>query len=112
MNLKRWVGISLLAAGIVLVSLAHYINERVAVGREEVTEGQEKIDQGLGLFSFTPLTEEIGRSLAAPQQNEVNEGRAEVNDYADKASWIHLSGVIILLLGAVLVILSFVKIKY
>ena len=107
---KFWLlGALVLAAGLALVFTARYINQRVNAGREEVAEGQEQIDQSTELFSMTPFTDPVGKALSAPEQNEVNQGQAEVNYYAQVASKYSKWAIIILIVGAVLVALGFIR---
>ena len=106
----RVVGFLLLALGCAGLLTANYINGRVSAGKEEINEGQERLDSNTEIFSFTPLTEEIGKSLVAPEQNEINEGRREAAHYEGVSTKLHTWGIVLLIAGGIVVVLSYKRI--
>ncbi|MEI6531762.1 MAG: hypothetical protein WCN87_02960 [Chlamydiota bacterium] len=111
MHIIRWIGVVLMAAGITLFFVSDHIGELVDKGAYQVQEGQDKINNGTALFSLNPLTEGIGRELVAPEQAQVNQGKAKVEHYATVEEKVHKSGVILAVIGAILIALSFLRFK-
>lgn len=108
-TVMRYLGLIVLLGGISMLFIASYIRTQAGMGQERVTEGQEKIDRSTQLFSFTPLTEEIGSALAAPAENEVQRGQNEVVHYQGIAAQVHTGGIIAIILGFGLGLLSFLR---
>lgn len=94
-----------------MLFIASYIRAQAGKGEERVAQGQEKIDRSTQFFSFTPLTEEIGSALTAPAENEVQKGENEVVYYQGVAVQVRKMGIIAIILGILISLLSFFRKK-
>jgi hypothetical protein len=109
MNIKRVGGIILLVCGIGLLFFSHHISERVAEGRVEIAEGQKKVDTADSLFSLNPYSKQVGKEVTGSGQKKINEGSKEADEYSVLAGRLQIAGVISLVLGAGLFLISFRK---
>jgi hypothetical protein len=104
MGWKRIVGIIIILCGFGLIGLSMYITEEVQKGKVQVSEAQRKVDRGTGLFSLSPITEEIGKGITGDAQSKINEGIRMIGEYEDVARWSMIGGIACLVLGTGVVI--------
>jgi hypothetical protein len=108
MNGRRISGIIILIIGIVMYFFSNYITDQVNEGKKKVSNAQKKVNQGNSLFSLNPYTKEIGKAATNPAQQEINEGEQQISEYEQIAHWLYVGGVVVVILGAGIFVISFV----
>jgi hypothetical protein len=109
MNKKRILGIILLVVGFAMYLFSNYIEGQVTEGRKKISSAQKTVDQSNSLFSHNPYSEEIGKGITGSAQKKINEGKNEANTYEQMATWLHVGGAILIVVGAGIFIMSFMK---
>lgn len=107
----RIFGFLILISGIALMLISNYINTRVVEGRGQVESAQKQVDQSSSLFSLHPATKEIGKGFTGSAQEKINAGQQEVGYYANLANWLWILGIILIVIGAVIVLITFIRRK-
>jgi hypothetical protein len=107
MKVQRILGILLVVAGIVLLGVSNYIKKQVAEGRIEIAAGQKKVDSARSVFSLSPATEPVGKMITSGGQKRIDEGTATANYYERMAGNLQIGGIIAMVAGALLFILSY-----
>ena len=109
MNIRRVSGIILLIIGIVMYFFANYIADQVTAGKEQISSAQSKVDAGNTLFSLNPYSKQIGKAVVTdPAQQQINEGKQQVSQYDQISHWLHTGGIVVMIIGAGLIIISFI----
>ncbi|MCF7806060.1 MAG: hypothetical protein K9M07_03095 [Simkaniaceae bacterium] len=109
MDLKKIIGIILAVLGISLIFISGYIRGRVEEGKQEISSGQQTVDQTNKLFSITGPTKVVGDELTGSAQQEIDEGRSQVAHYERMASQLQIGGIILIIAGAGLFVYGFMK---
>lgn len=104
---KRITGIVLLIVGIITYLLSDYIAQEVALGKEKIANAQKQVDTGNSLFSQSPYTEDAGKILTDRAQGKIDAGQAEVDKYEKISKTLHVGGIILAIVGAGFLIVSF-----
>lgn len=100
MNLKRIIAILVLISGIALLLTSNHIKNRVASGRQEISSAQQQVDQTNQLFSLTPpVAQEFGKGFTQSAQGQINQGTLEADQYAQRAHWLQIGGIALIILG-------------
>jgi hypothetical protein len=108
MKTLRIVGILILIAGIAAILFSNYITAQVRTGKLKISEGEKKVSQGKQLFSMSPATQEVGGMLSKSADQKIAEGKQQVGYYEQLASNLQVGGIIGCIIGAGLVLYSFV----
>ncbi len=103
----RIVGILVVIAGIGCIFFSNYITTQVNEGKIKIEKGQQKIDQSSGLFSSNPYTKPLGKGITSSGQKKIDEGKQQVSYYEGLAATLKTSGIVGIIVGAGLVIVSF-----
>ncbi len=97
---NRWAGICVCIAGAGLILTANYINQRVAEGKEQIREGEQKVSAGKILFSLTPYTKEIGqKAIFDSADSKIQAGKEEIAQYKGGAKQLQVGGVLLIVAG-------------
>ena len=107
-NCGRILGILILIAGIASILFSNYITEQVLQGKAKVKQGEKAVSQGNQLFSLNPLTKSVGQNLTNPMQKKINEGKETIAHYEQLAQTLKVGGIVGIVVGAGLIIVSFV----
>jgi hypothetical protein len=83
-----------------------YITKKVEEGKMQIHHAQKRVDQGSSLFSLTPLSKDVGDTLADPMQKKIDEGNLEVEKYEGIARLVTIGGIVCILLSVGALILS------
>lgn len=94
MNVKRAIGILLLALGIISIFLASYVAAQVS---SESAAAQAKIAKGKSLFQGNPYSEMVGGIVAGSAENKVS---AEVAKYNQIVMIMRVGGIFLAVVGA------------
>ncbi len=100
MNLKKIIAIVVLIGGISLILISNYIKNRVATGRQEISGAQQQVNQRNQLFTVAPpAAQVIGRGFNNSAQSRINQGTQEADMYAQRAHWLQIGGIVLIILG-------------
>ena len=94
MNIRRAIGIFLLAIGIIAIFLASYVADQVAV---ESAKAQKKIAKGKQIFSGNPFSEAIGGAVVGSAEGKV---ASEVAKYNQIVLLMRVGGIFVAVIGA------------
>jgi len=111
MRLMRILGFVILIAGIAALLFASYINSRIGQGKAEIENAQKKVKQAEGILSINPVTKELGKEISGGAQKKIDEGKDLVAKYEKIAGLLHTGGIVMTILGAGIVIVSFLRKK-
>lgn len=107
MKIARILGILILIAGVASIFFSNYITEQVIQGKAKVQQGEKAVQQGNKLFSLNPVTKAVGENLTNPIQKKINEGKETIAHYEQLAQTLKTGGIIGIIVGAGLIIISF-----
>lgn len=99
MNAGKVLAILIALAGIVSIGTSRYIMTQVEQGKLEIASGQSKVDSANSLFSLNPLTEKYGKTFTESGQNRINQGKLDVERYSEMARWLKIGGIVLLVVG-------------
>ncbi len=105
-NPKAIFGIVLIVVGAILLFFSNYIADQVMAGKLQIQRGQQTVDTTNSLFSASPTTKPIGQALTSSGQRRIDAGRAEVSKYESLARTFQIAGVVFIVAGIGLLILS------
>ncbi len=103
MKTKRILGIIIAIGGVVLILFSRYITSQVEEGQGRVSSAQRSVDQGNTLFSVTPESKAIGKSITGSAQSKINAGQEEISAYEQLARWLMIGGIGVIILGVVVI---------
>ena len=105
---KMFSGIIISIFGIVLLIASFIIKSQVSSGRERISEAKSNVQTSQKLFSLTPVTKEFGKGLTGSAERQIREGSAKADTYDTIALWFQIGGGVFIVIGAGLVVMSFV----
>jgi hypothetical protein len=108
MKMLRIIGILILVAGIAAILFSNYITTQVKEGKLKITQGEQKVNKGKQLFSLSPATKEVGGALTQSADKKIQEGKEQVGYYEQLASELQIGGIIGCIVGAGLILFSFI----
>ena len=111
MRLMRILGFVILIAGIAAILFANYINSQIGEGKTKIKKAQKNVKQAEGLFSLNPVTKELGKGISDEAQKKIDEGKEAVAKYEKIADLLQTGGIVMTILGAGIVIVSFLRKK-
>lgn len=111
MNIKRIIGIVSIIVGIVLLMVSRQIDQKLDEARDEIGGAKKKVSTGKKLFSLNPVSKEIGDGLAKGVDKKISDAEATVAHYEKVSMFCHVSGIVLVIVGAGIVFLSWKKKK-
>lgn len=109
--MKRILGVVLILGGVALMLFSNYILNQVAEGKEKISNAETQVQRGNSLFSMNPVAKEVGKGLTNGVQKKIDAGKQQVGYYEELAGKMRMGGIGAIVLGLVLVLLSFQKKK-
>lgn len=107
MNIRKILGILLFLGGLGMLGASFYINTQVIQGKQQIAEGQRKVDRAKTPFSLTPITQPIGGALTKSGQGKIDNGQQQVDYYEMLAAQLQMGGIIAAIAGLGLFIFGF-----
>lgn len=104
---RRITSIVLLILGIAMFIFGSYISGQVAQGEKKIANAQQNVNQVRKLTKASPYTKGLGKVATQPVQQKINEGKQTASQYKKVATWLHIGGSVLFILGVVLLIFSF-----
>lgn len=112
MKSLRILGALVLLLGIGMVGTSQYIQIQVLGGRAEISRGEKKVEQGRALFGVTPATKQVGDTVFFNSADKkIAAGKEQADHYEKLANQLQTGGIIAIIVGAGLILWSFVKKK-
>lgn len=102
-------GLAALVIGIAMLFISQSIYRQVLEGKEKIFQAQQRVDQGNSLFSLNPYAHELGKEITGSAQNQINEGQKKVQFYEQVASMTYVGGIIVIVIGLGVIVLSFIQ---
>lgn len=99
MNAKQIIGLFLFALGLGMLFGSHYIAQQVLEGKAKIASAQSKVDTSNKLFSVTPVTKPVGKTLTGSAQSQIDAGRGEVSYYEQVVQWLQIGGAAFVVIG-------------
>ncbi len=107
--IRRILGIVFAVGGIIMLLFSNYIYEQIGEGNRKISRAQKQVDTGNAFLSLTPESKKIGEHLTGPIQQKIDDGRATVEEYEVLAERLHIGGIVLIIVGAGLFIISFIN---
>ncbi len=107
----RVLGVLVVILGGSLFYFSNYIAEQVEEGKQQVVEGQKKVDTVRNFSALSPYTKDLGGMVADSGQKKIDAGKQDIHKYSQLANQLHLGGVIVVITGFCLIGLSFIPKK-
>ena len=104
MNFKQGIGILAIVLGIALLIFVFYGKGKLNEGREQIASGKKQVKQTQQLFSFTPITKQVGQGLTSGAQDQIAAGELTIEQYEALFKWCEIGGIVLLVVGAALVL--------
>lgn len=111
MNIRRALGILVLIGGIVLIFISNYIKGQVEEGNLKISSAEQKVQQGNKLFSYNPLSQQVGKQITGSAQKKINAGKEQVSYYTQLADNLQIGGIVLIVLGIIIVVIPRKKSK-
>lgn len=101
-----------LLLGIVMIGASKYIQGEVLEGRRQISSGEQKVETGRQLFGVNPVSKEVGNTLFFNSADKkIAAGKAEAEHYETLANQLQTGGIIAIVVGAGMILVSFRKKK-
>jgi hypothetical protein len=104
LNLKQGIGILFIVVGIALLIFVFYGKGQIEEGRDQIASGKQKVKQTQQMFSFTPVTKQVGQGLTSGAQDKIATGELTIEQYEAIFMWCEIGGIALLVVGAGLVL--------
>ncbi len=100
MRRNQWIGVIIGLVGIGCIFGAHYIQQKVSEGRQQILEGEKKVSTGKTLFGLTPYTKEVGdKMIFDSADKKIAKGKRDVAFYAQRALSLQRGGFLLVAIG-------------
>jgi peptidoglycan hydrolase CwlO-like protein len=109
--MKKSIGFVVVILGVVSILFANYIHGQVDAGKQKVSSAEKKVGQANSLFSLNPVVKEIGQEATNRAQDKIDEGKETIGQYERIAQWLQMGGIVLVIVGAGIVLVSFLKKK-
>jgi hypothetical protein len=109
MRVLRVFAVLLAIGGISAFFLGDYITKQVGAGKEQIAEGQTKVNRIRKLSALSPYTRDVGGMVADSGQKKIEAGKKEVSEYEDLTETIYLGSYAAFGLGVLLFLISFIR---
>ncbi len=106
MNAKKVAGTVLVVIGAVMLFFSNYIAEQVLSGKMQIKQAQGQVDTIDSVFSMSKYTKPVGKQLTGSAQKKIDAGQMDVNKYEAMARNLKIGGIIVILIGIALFVLS------
>jgi hypothetical protein len=100
LNFKQIIGLLAVLLGVALIIFVVYGNQKLDEGREEIASGKQKVKQTQQLFSFNPVSKQVGQGLTSGAQDRIAEGEMTVEQYEKMLMWCEIGGIALIVVGA------------
>jgi hypothetical protein len=104
LSFKQGLGILAIVVGIALLVFVFYGKGKLEEGRQEIASGKQKVKQTQQLFSFTPVTKQVGQGLTSGANDQIAAGELTIEQYETIFMWCKIGGIALLVIGVGLVL--------
>jgi hypothetical protein len=109
MRILRVISLLIIIGGGALFFLGDYITKQVGAGKEQIVQGQTKVNRLRRLSSLSPYTRDVGGMVADSGQKKIEAGKKEVKEYEELIKMIYLGSYALVAFGLMLLLISFFK---
>jgi hypothetical protein len=97
---RKLIALIIAAIGAIMLLFSNNIAAQVALGRTQISEGQQQVDTVNSLFGTSSYTKPIGNELTRSGQKRINEGTAEADYYQNVSNMLKIAGIVLIVIGA------------
>jgi len=95
-----------------MLGVSHYIQARVLEGRGEISRGEQKVSTGRKVFGVNPVSKEVGdQMLFNSADQKIAAGKEEADSYERMANMLQTGGIVAIVVGAGMILVSFMRKK-
>jgi uncharacterized membrane protein HdeD (DUF308 family) len=104
LSFKQILGLMALILGIAVIIFVIYGRKELDEGMLQVASGKRKVSQTQQLFSFTPVTQQVGKGLTSGAEQKIVAGELTIEQYENLFKWCQIGGIVLIVLGVGLLI--------
>lgn len=112
-NMKRYLNIALsilvIAMGIGVLQVAHYIETEIAKGKKQLKKAEKMVGGTGSLLSITPLSKEVGDELLSGSRAKIQAAHGDIAFYTQLAEALIWGGWAVIGIGALWFLIAFIK---
>lgn len=109
--MNKILAIIILIFGASSLTASKYIESQVLEGQQKIKSAQKKVDSLGSAFSMSPYTEYLGKGVTGSAQDQIDEGQQKIDKYSKIAKELKIAGFTLLVLGAIGLVVSFIRKK-
>jgi hypothetical protein len=100
LSFKQVLGLISIVLGIAVIIFVIYGKKELEEGKLQVASGKRKVNQTQQLFSFTPITKQVGQGLTSGAEKKIAAGELTIEQYENLFKWCQIGGIVLIVLGA------------
>jgi hypothetical protein len=101
---KRLFGVGSLVIGAALIVFSLVIKQKVREGQGKITNAEQSVQKGQGLFGSNPYTKPLGDNLMSGANNKIAAGKESIAYYTLVSNIMMVGGIVLVVLGGGLII--------
>lgn len=102
MDLRKIIGLVVIAVGAICLFFSDYIANQVAEGKLRIQRGQQSVNTINSLFSSSQYTEPFGKTFTGSAQRKIDRGQQEVAHYENLSNQLKVGGIVLIGIGLVI----------
>ncbi len=95
----------LIILGIVFFVFGSYISSQVSQGEQKIQRAERGVNHACSLTKVDPLVHKVGKVFTTPIRDKIADGKQEASKYKKAATWLHISGIVLFVLGIAFIFL-------
>lgn len=96
---RKLIALIIAAIGAIMLLFSNYIAEQVALGRAQISAGQQQVDTVNSVFGASSYTKPIGSELTRSGQRKIDEGSAQASYYENVSNMLKIAGIVLIVIG-------------
>jgi hypothetical protein len=104
LNFKQIIGLLAIILGVALLIFVFYGKNKIEAGKEEIASGKKKVAKTQQMFSFTPITKQVGQGLTSGGEAQIAAGELTIEQYEKIFMWCEIGGIALIVVGAGLIL--------
>lgn len=104
LNFKQILGILAIVIGIALLIFVFYGKNQIEIGKGEISSAKQKVKQGNKLFSWNPISKQIGEEMTSGAQKKIAAGELTIEEYEKIFMWCQTGGIVLIVVGSGLIL--------
>jgi hypothetical protein len=104
LNFKRVIGLLAVILGVALIVFVFYGKGKILQGKEEIASGKKSVKTTQQLFSWNPVSKQVGQGLTSGAQKQIAAGELTIAQYEKLFMWCEYGGIALIVVGAGLIL--------